>query len=63
MFDIDETVHKSPKDATDQKPTEPAAAPGTLQKTAEQSSVEIADKSSADLDRSLANIVEDVRKT
>ncbi|XP_001847259.2 protein slender lobes [Culex quinquefasciatus] len=60
VFDIDETVQESPKEAIETKPTKPA--PGTPQKTGDQSSVEIADKSSADLDRSLANIVEDVRE-
>uniref|UniRef100_A0A1Q3F174 Putative translation initiation factor 5b eif-5b n=1 Tax=Culex tarsalis TaxID=7177 RepID=A0A1Q3F174_CULTA len=67
VFEIDETVHESPKEAPQQvveQAPQPAetAPPGTPPKVADQSVVEIADKSSADIDRSLANIVEDVRE-
>lgn len=61
VFEIDETVHESPKKALQQAPIK-TATPGSPQKVADQSVVEIADKSSADIDRSLANIVEDVRE-
>lgn len=64
VFEIDETVHESPKEEPklEQAPELAESASETPRKTADQSVVEIADKSSAEIDRSLANIVEDVRE-